>query len=345
MFLAVTMNIIYEEVGPYRLSRKSSQESVGSRKSSSESSVKNDSTDDKKGDTNTPPRRKRKVGIYGPPNDPIYNNIPIIVVADTVDVSDYESQHLIISRLDNQLSLVKSSSRPHNIGVTDRIVTQSDGGQPLQNLKSVHNSKAELNDGKCGQDHLLVSETEGVITESKPDHNNIVMYGRRQVLLSTDSIVEDTPWKSMEERYPETYTDMNSTYSDEGNQESENTEDCFTPLIDFSRLRKISRADQSDMVTLKDMTNRLNLNPRRPSYLVWKAKHVHDNYTDTDNNVCAKSPVDSCNKNKDGAGWTSERKESIDNALDWLRTELVSILYDHALYSSECCCCCCCCLR
>ena len=45
----------------------------------------------------------------------------------------------------------------------------------------------------------------------------------------------------------------------------------FIPVIDIEKIRKISHADKSDFAKLMDMTKQLNLNPRRPSYLTWRA--------------------------------------------------------------------------
>lgn len=71
----------------------------------------------------------------------------------------------------------------------------------------------------------------------------------------------------------------------------------------------------SDLAQLKKTATRLNLSTRRESYIAWRAEHI-----DKQHNV--PKPVLKVDHDE---RLTAERKKKIDDALEWLRNELVSI--------------------
>ncbi|XP_041361095.1 protein FAM167B-like [Gigantopelta aegis] len=73
-------------------------------------------------------------------------------------------------------------------------------------------------------------------------------------------------------------------------------------------------SELSDLAILKQTTARLNLSTRRPSFVAWRAQCVEA----AENHALPKPQL-----GMDGGDrLTSERKERIDSALEWLRNEL-----------------------
>ena len=90
----------------------------------------------------------------------------------------------------------------------------------------------------------------------------------------------------------------------------------------------VTSCEDSDLSELKATTARLKLSTRRQSYVTWK-----DQYVDTKNSVMP-TIEDNNNVNRtlpDGKsdvsddGFTEDRKNKINESLEWLRNELVSV--------------------
>ena len=75
----------------------------------------------------------------------------------------------------------------------------------------------------------------------------------------------------------------------------------------------------SDLSRLKNTAQRLNLGTRRPSYVEWQEKYLHRRRRSK-----PEFPPDSDKNGNDTL--TTERKDKINEALEWLRRELVSLL-------------------
>ena len=103
-------------------------------------------------------------------------------------------------------------------------------------------------------------------------------------------------------------------------EECEDKEGSITPTAKlFSSLKLKEALDNdkktSDLVKLKAMTARLNLTTRRQSYITWKEEYL-------DKPLLAKYMPQM--RNNENTEWSDERKEEINNAIKWLRRELVS---------------------
>ena len=94
---------------------------------------------------------------------------------------------------------------------------------------------------------------------------------------------------------------------------SEDTDDV-TPETSEQPSRRISKIDDSDLSEVKATTARLNLKTRRASVIAWKAQYV-------DKPSLAFISVESSNTEDDRL--TPERKNRINQALDWIKNELV----------------------
>ncbi|KAK7489214.1 hypothetical protein BaRGS_00019592 [Batillaria attramentaria] len=73
-------------------------------------------------------------------------------------------------------------------------------------------------------------------------------------------------------------------------------------------------ATEGDLTRLKDTATKLNLKTRRPSYLTWRAKYVDR----------PRDPPEVKVLTGDGR-LTAERKERMDNAIQWIQRELVDM--------------------
>lgn len=72
-----------------------------------------------------------------------------------------------------------------------------------------------------------------------------------------------------------------------------------------------------DMAQLMETTTRLRLKTRRPSILAWRAKYIEKPKLLTHEDLENGEPVDD--------RFTEERKDRINQAIEWLRNELVCI--------------------
>ena len=112
----------------------------------------------------------------------------------------------------------------------------------------------------------------------------------------------------------------------------------------MGRQRK-SQADDdnhgtSDLEKVKVITGRMNLSSRRPSTLEWKEKYL-DKPPFLWNHVAGKPPILSPSSSDTDlhtaeivngpSEWTEERVEKINEAISWIRTELVSKPYAFCL--------------
>ena len=92
--------------------------------------------------------------------------------------------------------------------------------------------------------------------------------------------------------------------------------------------------DTSDLEKVKVITSKMNLSSRRPSTLAWKEKYL-DKPPFLWNHVAGKPPILSPSGSdtelheeqtvSGSSEWTDERVEKINEAISWIRTELVSI--------------------
>ena len=145
-------------------------------------------------------------------------------------------------------------------------------------------------------------------------------------------------------------SDKSSTYTESSIFQSETSEDDVKTSINLDdwwqtwtmgsqrKPHNDENHDTSDLEKLKIMTSRMNLQSRRPSVLEWKEKYL-DKPPFLWNHVAGKPPVLSPSDKepeqiaeqnvKDSNEWTGERIEKINDAISWIRTELVSNISFH----------------
>lgn len=86
----------------------------------------------------------------------------------------------------------------------------------------------------------------------------------------------------------------------------------------------VTSSEDTDLSQLKATATRLKLSTRRPSYVTWKSKYVDKAYSLKPNlgeNVIDEHITDNEN-DEDDDGFTEDRKNRINEALEWLRNEL-----------------------
>ena len=81
-----------------------------------------------------------------------------------------------------------------------------------------------------------------------------------------------------------------------------------------------------DLIELKAATARLNLSTRRKSTVAWQQEHLSSVKTIQKPDLSNRT-LDSVSDKDDG--FTEERKNRINEALAWLRSELVSVLFNN----------------
>lgn len=125
-------------------------------------------------------------------------------------------------------------------------------------------------------------------------------------------------------------TDLTGTGSDVDNRENRiklplndlSSRDCNANLTTYDSngflYPNVER--DLDLNELKATTARLKLSTRRQSTVAWQQKHLNASHDP----VKPKFDIDTLNGNKDDS-FTDERKKRINEALAWIRTELVSV--------------------
>ncbi|XP_041361152.1 protein FAM167A-like [Gigantopelta aegis] len=110
-----------------------------------------------------------------------------------------------------------------------------------------------------------------------------------------------------------------SSYLDPGTQHlpiiSEDANDVIPEIVEQPS-RRISKIDDSDLSQVKATTARLNLKTRRASVVAWKAQYV-------DKPSLAFISVEATETTDDRL--TPERKQRINQALDWIKNELIEL--------------------
>ncbi|KAL3888200.1 hypothetical protein ACJMK2_000611 [Sinanodonta woodiana] len=91
------------------------------------------------------------------------------------------------------------------------------------------------------------------------------------------------------------------------------------PGRDMNDNVNISKVVSNDLARVKATASRLNLRTRRSSYLLWRDKYLGSN-SQIAKPVFGDNSVNVVINAKDQ--WSNERKERINNALEWLRNEL-----------------------
>lgn len=92
---------------------------------------------------------------------------------------------------------------------------------------------------------------------------------------------------------------------------------------------------ESDLETLKNKANQLKLKTRRPSYVTWTSQCL------INSGSLIKPRLDSVpveiidNVNTDTDDWSEERKDKINEALSWIRNQLVSSTHVKTPFSNS----------
>ncbi|KAK3611263.1 hypothetical protein CHS0354_004907 [Potamilus streckersoni] len=85
----------------------------------------------------------------------------------------------------------------------------------------------------------------------------------------------------------------------------------------------INTSDLSnDLARLKATASKLNLRTRRSSYMLWKDRYIESN-SRVEKPTFSESPDAATHNSKET--WTEERINKINNALEWLRNELLAM--------------------
>ena len=95
-------------------------------------------------------------------------------------------------------------------------------------------------------------------------------------------------------------------------------------IISTRRKKSSIFGNEGDLNRLKATATKLNLKTRRQSYLTWRAKYV-DQTNDLDPEV--KAEVKGQGKDEGKEKLTKERKERMDEALDWIKKQLVCYFF------------------
>ncbi|KAL3888201.1 hypothetical protein ACJMK2_000578 [Sinanodonta woodiana] len=85
---------------------------------------------------------------------------------------------------------------------------------------------------------------------------------------------------------------------------------------------KTSSDHSNDLARLKATASKLNLRTRRSSYMLWKDRYLEPNSRVVKPSFAETSDVVSKNTKET---WTEERIDKINNALEWLRNELLAM--------------------
>ena len=94
--------------------------------------------------------------------------------------------------------------------------------------------------------------------------------------------------------------------------------------------RKESDGSVSDFAKLKAMTERLNLSTQRPSYVEWKAQYMEkpDIVKSLSRGSLIPKSEQTDRERRSHLPYTLQRKNDLDQAIAWLKNELVSSRHD-----------------
>ena len=96
------------------------------------------------------------------------------------------------------------------------------------------------------------------------------------------------------------------------------------PVRDYNA--NVTSSEETDLSELKATAARLKLSTRRQSYITWRDQYVEKKNSVKPNleKIVTDKTVTENGTDKDGDKFTEDRKNRINEALEWLRNELVS---------------------
>ena len=159
----------------------------------------------------------------------------------------------------------------------------------------------------------------------------------KEVLGDTPGFLKNIPGKadSFQSNQSSSYTECSIFQSESSEDDvriSINLDDWWqTWTMGRQRSQPDDNHDTSDLEKVKVITSRMNLSSRRPSTLEWKEKYM-DKPPFLWNYVAGKPPVLSPSSSETEvitqhkakcSDWTDERVEKVNEAISWIRTELV----------------------